>query len=89
MVGLNKKGQVVFISLMLGIVLFVLALALAPPLNQVITGDKVMGVDGLDCSNATISNQNKAVCTETDSIQFVWFFVLVGLGITAIGRILL
>ena len=87
--GLNKKGQVAFVSLMIGIVLFILALALAPPLNQVVTGDDVMGVNGLDCSNASISNQDKAICTETDTIQPLWFFVVAGLGILAIGKVIL
>lgn len=85
----NKKGQVGFISLMLGILLFILALGMAFPLNQVVTGDDVMGEDGLNCSSEDISNQDKAVCTSTDSTQFLWFFVVVGLAGLLIWRIVL
>lgn len=85
----TKKGQVGFISLMIGILLFILALALAFPLNEIITGDNVMGENGLNCSSPNISNQDKAICTSTDSMQPLWFFVLVGLGGLAIWRVVL
>ena len=85
----NKKGQVGFISLMLGVILFVLALALAPVLSNVINGDNVMGADGMDCDNENITNQMKAVCTSTDTIQPVWFFVVIGLAGILIGRVVL
>lgn len=85
----NKLGQLGFVSLMLGVVLFFLGLALAPPLNEVITGDDVMGEDGLDCYNESISNQDKAVCTQTDSIQPFWIGVVFGLAGMLIARVVL
>lgn len=85
----SKKGQVGFISLMLGFVLFVLGLALAPVLNDVITGDEVMGENGLNCSNPNITNQDKAVCYQTDSIQPLFIGLVFGLAGILIGRIVL
>ena len=84
-----KRGQVAFISLMLGILFFVIGLALSPILNQIITGDDVMGANGLDCSNVSISNQDKSVCTSTDAIQPLWAGVVFGLAGMLIGRIVL
>lgn len=81
--GKKKKGQTRFVGLMIAIVLFLLALALAFPLNQVTTGDDVMGENGLNCSSDNLTNQQHAICTQTDSMQFLWFFVLIGLaGVT-------
>lgn len=86
MIGFNKKGQVGFVSLMIGILIFVLALALIFPFNEVVTGDDVMGENGLDCDNESISNQDKAGCMSVDTMQPLWFFVLIGLGGLAIWR---
>jgi len=83
----SKRGSVMFYSLMLGIVIFVLALALGPAvssftnsaMNQTV-GDTV----GLDCDNTT-DKFVKATCIVAD-LSLVYFigslilmaFVIVG-----------
>jgi hypothetical protein len=65
----NKKSQTMIYGLMLGLIIIVLALALAPPVSQftnsarnVTEGDTI----GLDCTNSSISNFDKATCVVTD-----------------------
>ena len=86
--GFNRKGQVAFVALMLGIVTLLLVLALSPGINDVITGDDVMGEDGLNCSNTNITNQRRAECEQTDSLQWVFFGVLAGSGFFLIRRVM-
>lgn len=85
----KRKGQTGFVALMIGVTIFLLALALIIPFNETVTGDDVMGANGFDCDNESISNQDKANCMQTDSMQFLWFFVLIGLAGTAIWRTVL
>lgn len=66
---MNNKGQVLFYGLMLGLVIIVLALALAPAVvNQVNSARNATVGDtiGMDCANESISNFNKAACVATD-----------------------
>lgn len=83
---MNKNGQVWAYSLMLGITVIVLALALAPAGKQVISdamNESTADFVGLDCNNATISDFQKATCTITD-FSLAYFFgglILIGGGI--------
>lgn len=81
----SKKGQVVFYSLMLGITVLVLALALAPAGKTFVddamnstTGDFI----GLDCDGTT-NNFVKGTCVITDFSLFYFFggIILIGLGV--------
>lgn len=85
---MNKKGQgnVIFL-LMIGIVFFVLGLALTPALTD--TAGESMGSSQLDCSNASISDQDKAVCTSVDIMPSLYFGTILGLaGIILAGAII-
>jgi len=68
----GKKGQIIFYSLMVGVVVFIVALALASPITDSIgsvmnetSGDLV----GLNCTS-TDSNFIKATCVVTDITPF-------------------
>ncbi len=72
---MNKKGSVVIYGLCLGLLVLILALALAPSVQY--TTDSAMNATsgdttGLDCDNSSISNFNKATCVATD-ISLFWF----------------
>jgi len=82
----HKKGQIGFYGFMIAVLIILSVLALATPLNKVVTGDKVMGVDGLNCNAPNITNQQHANCTSTDSIQPLWIFVGLGLAVVLIRR---
>jgi len=82
---MNKKGQIWGYSLMLGLTVIVLALALAPAGKSFI--DNAMNATtadfiGLDCDTTT-SNFIKGTCVITD-FSLVYFFgglILIGGGI--------
>lgn len=85
---MNKKGQVWSYSLMLGIVIIVVALALAPAGKNFVdnamnasTGDFI----GLDCNNESISKFQQGACTVTDFSLFYFFGGIILIGVAVIG----
>lgn len=71
---MNKRAQgTIFFLLMMGVVFFLLGLALAPALTQ--TVDEQM--DSLNCSTTT-DDQTKAVCTSLD-MEKLFIAVIFGL----------
>ena len=79
----NKKGTYLLYGFMLGMVIIILALALAPAMSQ-FTGDAMnvsVGDDiGLNCSYDNISNFDKATCIATDMTLFYFIGFLICLG---------
>ena len=70
---LKKKGQVQLYVFMLAMVIIILALAIAPAVKQSVdiarnqtNGDTI----GMDCSNSSISNFQKAGCIAADITIF-------------------
>ena len=72
----DKRGFVLVYGLMLGVIVLLLALALAPSLNQAI--DEQMNSPLLNCSTTT-SPQTKAICTSID-LQNIFIALLIGIG---------
>ena len=73
---INNKGQIWGYTMALGLVIIVLALALAPIGKQFI--DSAMNVSvgdtiGLDCDNDSISSFDKGTCVITD-FSIAYFF---------------
>jgi len=85
---MNKKAQVWGYTLMLGLTIIILALALAPigksfvdsTMNATV-GDTI----GMDCSNSSISDFNKAACRVTDFSLFYFFGGLILIGGAVVG----
>lgn len=85
----NKKASVVIFTMMLGMIIMILALALAPVIIESTTsamnpsnGDTY----GLDCNNESISNFDRASCIAVDLSGFYFIGALIfisGLIITA------
>ena len=86
---MNKRGVAVLVYFMLGVVFFLVGLGLSQPLNEIIGGDDVMGSNGLDCANESISNQDKANCKGVEIIHPVYIAVILGLGAMLITRIII
>jgi len=90
---MNKKGQIVVYGLMLGMVVIILAMALAPAGNEMISSAmNVTTADafGLDCTNSSISNFDKGACVVTDFSLFYFFGGLIFIGgAVIVGRIIL
>jgi len=75
---MNKNGQVVFYGFMLGMLIFVLTLALAPPVRDftyVAMNESVGDTIGLNCST-TSDNFVKATCIVTDMSLFYFIGIL-------------
>lgn len=89
---INSKGSVMIFSIMLGLVVIILALALAPAGKEIISSAMNVSTSdtiGLDCGNDSISNFDKATCIITDFSLFYFFgglILIAGLIIT--GRII-
>ena len=83
---MNNKGQVFMFAFMLGLIIIILALSLAPSVKE-FTGD---AYNDMDCTNSSISNFDKAACVVTDLslFQFVLGILFIG-GIVIVARILL
>ena len=86
---MNKKGQVIFFSMMMTVVIIVLALALASPTKTFTDGARnttdVLGGQGLDCSNASISSYDKGACILTDLSLPYFILGLIGIGAAFMG----
>ncbi len=80
---LNKKGQVIFVVLMLAIMLFIGAVAVSKPIVDVT--NNVMNVSNLDCSNSTITKYEKATCTIVDMGAFYFIGTLIAMSIAFIS----
>ena len=82
----NKKGAVWAYALMVGIVVIVLALALAPAGKSFIDSamnESTADFIGLDCDNSSISNFQKGTCRIVD-FSLAYFFgglILIGGGL--------
>ena len=70
---MNKKASVMVYGLMVGICIFVLALALAPSIAEFTNGamNETGEFGGLNCTG-TDSNFIKATCVVTDLSLFYW-----------------
>ena len=84
--NMDKNGSILIYGIMLSITVIILALALAPAVSEFTNGARNASTTdtiGLDCSNTSISNYDKAACTATD-LTLVWFIgslILIGGGI--------
>ena len=70
---MNKKAASfapIGVAFMVGLVLIIFALGIAPAVNQGV--DIARNTDNLNCSNSSISIFDKATCVASDSSQFVF-----------------
>lgn len=79
----NNKGQALFYSFMLGVVIIILALALAGPVKSFV--DTARNSDNLDCDNAGISNFDRAACVVADLTLFHFIGGLIFIGGAALA----
>lgn len=75
----DKKGQPVFVGLMIFIAVIITAIAMIPLLKQVLT--EARDADHLDCDNPSIDDFKAATCIVTD-LTFLYF---IGTVIAAAG----
>lgn len=79
----NKKASVLIYTLMLGMAIIILALALGPAMQDSITSTMNASsgdTQGLDCNNESISSFDKATCIATDLTLFYFIGSLIFIG---------
>lgn len=79
----NKKGQVIMYGLMIGIVIIILALSFASPIKEFVENTRNQTSEfgtGLDCSNSSISDFDKATCLSSDLSLPIFIGVLIFIG---------
>lgn len=85
---MNKKAQAnIFVALMLGILFFLVGLAVAPALTEV--SDEARSSSNLDCANSSISDQDKAICVQVDVMTPFFVGIIFGLAGLLIGRVII
>ena len=84
---LNKRGQM-FYTIMLGLVVIIIALAIAPVVLSFVNDARAPTSDtavGLDCGNSSISDYQKGQCVLTDLATPYFFFGLLAIAGIVIG----
>lgn len=79
---MNNKGFTFFLTLMIGIVILILALAFTPVLKEFSDNARnstSTNSIGLDCSNSSINDYNKASCLYVDYLPpfFAGFLIFI------------
>lgn len=83
---MDKKAQTnILFILMMGIVFFILGLALTPAVTQ--TADEASHNDLLNCSNSTLTTTEHAICTQTDMFAPLFIGIIFGLAAMLIAAI--
>jgi len=82
---MNKRGQVIFVMLMLGVVFFILGMAIAPALVN--TVDESLDDPMLNCSTTTDA-QTKAVCSSMEANKLYVGIVFGLAGVLLVGVII-
>jgi len=80
---MNKRGQIMFYSFMVGLCVIILALALAPVLmDSANTARNETSGDtyGLECGNESISNFDRVSCYAVDLSPFYFIGSLIFIG---------
>ena len=74
---MDKRGTSIFFLLMVGVVFFLLGLALTPAIMSVT--NEATNTAELNCSDTSNTDQDKAVCTSLDIQQFLFIATIFGL----------
>ena len=81
--AMSKLGQTAMIGLMIGIMIFMVAMIFIAPLSDVVT--EARDASQLDCANASISDGKKATCLIVDLILPYFIAVVIAVAGAFIG----
>ena len=81
----SKKGQLIFLGFMIGIVVFIIAVMFLPVIKDL--ASDVRSPSKLDCGNTTISTGTKMTCIVVDISPFYLFGAALAAAVGAIGLI--
>tara|TARA_Y100000310_G_scaffold319707_1_gene375306 strand:+ start:453 stop:716 length:264 start_codon:yes stop_codon:yes gene_type:complete len=81
--AMSKLGQTAMIGLMIGIMIFMVAMIFIAPLSDVVT--EARDASQLDCANVSISDGKKATCLIVDLILPYFIAVVIAIAGAFIG----
>lgn len=73
---MNKSGQVIFFTFMVGITIILVGLACAPMIKEIVTDSST----SMDCNNESISNFQRVGCIANDVNMPLAIGVIIFLG---------
>lgn len=90
---MNKQGVAFFLTMMLGISIIILGLALVPVIkdfNEDARNTTTLdGAGGLDCNNTSISDFQSAACLSNDVTTYGFGGLLIAIGLAVIvGKVI-
>ncbi len=89
---MDNKGQVIIYGLMLCVIIIVMALALARPIQETVDSARANSTEnsqGMNCTDASISNFDNAACIAADLSIFYFIGGLIFVsGVILTSRIL-
>jgi len=80
---LNKKGQAIFVKIMICVLFFIVAVILIPPINEGVIDN--MNSTALNCSDTSISVETNATCVVMDMFLFYFISVCIAIGIAFVS----
>ena len=75
---MNKKGQHIFVGMMISVMVFIVAVQFLDPLKTQI--ETARDVPNLDCGNSSISTGTKATCIVVDWTLFYYTGISIAVG---------
>lgn len=86
---MNNKGIGFFYTLMLGVTIMVLGIALNTPIKQFVDSSRnettLLGTDGMNCTNPELSIYDEGTCTILDMTKFLGGGIIILIGLAIIG----
>jgi len=79
---MNRKGQVVFVGLMVAAVVFIMVVAMIEPLKD--QAATARNASNLNCDNSTLSAGEAGTCIITDTYLFAWVGISLAVGLAGI-----
>lgn len=81
---MNKRGQTLFLSILVGVMLFIFGMLFLNYVKPEVSTAKLVG---LDCSSPSISDGNKVTCIGVDLVIPALIFSIVSIAVASIiGR---
>lgn len=79
----NKRGTLVVVGLMIGLLLLVALVTMIEPIKDQVNTAK--NSDNLDCSNTSISTEQEMACIQVGFTLPLWVGIGLGVALAAVG----
>lgn len=80
---MNRRGQLIFLGIMMAVTIFIVAVVLIEPIKSMITIAR--DSDHLDCESESLTTGEEMTCIITDSFLPIFIGFLVAIAIAYLG----